>query len=378
MIIKTMGVVKYDKLDEIIIYILFLGYVVDLGGQLGIRAVLVYPSLIYLLFRSIYNFRDKFNNIFFLFILLVFYPGIVAIIGFFHGANFKLLNSQWGATIQMFILFIALKRISGKKLLNILVNVLFIAQLFSLILYLSILLHVPLSRYILGYLGAKFNGGYFGYLLVGNTTTPIIYFKSTLLGTFTSIFFFSKKKYIKSGISFISLFVGLTKAGIFFSVIGLLAIFFIRSKKLDYLFLLLFFIIVFYGASNYISLFSHLQGSHTLSVRIEQYNWFKNWIYNEPLQFIFGKGLGTSISLPYGKVYNIELAYLDLIRKYGVLYFIIILGIFFKIIIKIIPQDLGVGIGLILTSFAVGTNPLLVTSIFFILVYSISKISYET
>tara|TARA_B110000914_G_scaffold148985_1_gene130582 strand:+ start:194 stop:472 length:279 start_codon:yes stop_codon:yes gene_type:complete len=90
-------------------------------------------------------------------------------------------------------------------------------------------------------------------------------------------------------------------------------------------------------------------------------------------------GLGRSINIPnYGIATAIELEHLDVIRKYGVLWFIAILYSIFSIVRKsFYNKDFGITIAYIMTFIAVGTNPVFITSLFFMLSLILYKLNYD-
>lgn len=379
MLYKKSFFINYSSLDKLSRYGMFLGFCFDLSGHLGLRMLLSFPCFLYLLFRNLYTFKDNLY-IFGLIFLLGIFPFFQLLKGFVLYKPNEFVVSQFMSTFQMIFLYISLKNVNGKILLNEFVNSLFIVQICVLVLFFGGLLGNPILTNIINFLGAPFEGGYFGFLLVDGYTVPQIYFKSTLFYIFPAIYFFSDKKYIKSLISLITLVLALSKAGSVLALFGIFILIIRRKKIYDFFFLLIFILLLGFFGESYLNNYLELKDSYTLYVRDMQIRWFQNWIFTEPLDFIFGMGLGTNVNIPgFGIASALELDHLDTIRKYGFLWFFIIIIILFKIIIKSfsLKNHFGITIAFIMTFIGVGTNPLFLTSLFFIITYIIYKLNHE-
>lgn len=365
-------------LDKIVLYALVFGLCFDLSGHFGIRSVFVFPSAFYLLVRNFKDFKDN-NKFFFLIFLFIIFP----ILGFFRTFLTSIPNefvtSQLMATLQIPFLYICLKKTSGKVLLKVFVNSLFALQVIGIILFFGGLIGNTFITNIIHLLGSPFDGSYFGFLRIGNFTLPQIYFKSTLFFVFTAVYFFSKKNYIKSLISISVLILSVSKAGAVLAFFGILILIVKRRKIKDLLFITIGFLLMLYFGDSYYQNYMELSDSYTLKVRVLQWSWFKLWIVENPFDFLLGMGLGRSINIPnYGIATAIELEHLDVIRKYGVLWFIAILYSIFSIVRKsFYNKDFGITIAYIMTFIAVGTNPVFITSLFFMLSLILYKLNYD-
>lgn len=371
--------VNYSSLDKIARYGLLLGFCFDLSGHLGLRMLFSLPCILYLLLRNLYTFKD---NLFFfgLIFLLVIFPFFQLLRGYALYEPNEFVVSQFMSTFQMIFIYISLKNVDGKILLNEFVNSLFIVQICVLVLFIGGFLGNPILTNLIHFLGTPFDGGYFGFLLVDGYTVPQIYFKSTLFYIFPAIYFFSVKKYIKSLISLITLVLALSKAGSVLALFGIFILIIRRKKIYDFFFLLIFILLLAFFGESYLNNYLELKDSYTLYVRDMQIRWFQNWIFTEPLDFIFGMGLGSNVNIPgFGIASALELDHLDTIRKYGFLWFGIIIIIILKIIIKSfsLKNHFGITIAFIMTFIGVGTNPVFLTSLFFIITFIIYKLNYE-
>jgi hypothetical protein len=280
----------------------------------------------------------------------------------------------------MIFIYICLKSTDGRTLLKEFVNCIFIVQITALILFFGGLLGNPFLTKIIHQLGAPFNGGYFGFLLVDGYTVPQLYFRATLFYIFPSIYYFSEKKYLKSLISIAILILALSKAGTVLSMLGILMLIIKRKKIYDVFFVLIIIILIVSFGESYLNNYLELKDSYTAQVRTLQIDWFKNWVLDSPLSFVFGMGLGTDVFVPkYGMASALELDHLDTIRKYGVLWFLIVVFLILKITLRSFFKkgNFGITIAYFFTFLGVGTNPVFLTSLFFILTLIIYKLNYE-
>ena len=363
-----------EYIDFLAIHFLFLGYLIDLSGKMGFRFFLVYPSLIYLLLRSIKKNINSNHLIFIVFICFV-YPFILSIFSFLYFDKYDLIISQLMATVQMIFIFLAIKDFSPLKLLHYFLDSIVIIQIFSIFVFIGCLLNISYFLNLIDFLGKPFNGGYFGFLRVGDFALPQLYFKSTLIFVFPAIYFFSLKKYLKSFLSLTTLFLALSKSGSLLALFGILLIIFNRKKASDLIFIIIAFFVILYLGETYLDNYINLNESYTAEVRRSQYSWFIDFIIHQPFKFLFGSGFGNSIIINNSEVVALELDHIDTIRKYGIIWtFILFSPLFFKLLnYKNDNTNKGIGISYVLTFIAVGTNPLLLTSIFFILSFIVYR-----
>jgi hypothetical protein len=366
-------------LDKIARNAMLLGLCFDLSGHLGLRTLLAYPSFLYLFLRNIFNYKDT-SRFFFLIFIFGIVPLVQLIRTYIVYTPNDFIISQFMSTFQMIFIYICLKSTDGRTLLKEFVNCIFIVQITALILFFGGLLGNPFLTKIIHQLGAPFNGGYFGFLLVDGYTVPQLYFRATLFYIFPSIYYFSEKKYLKSLISIAILILALSKAGTVLSMLGILMLIIKRKKIYDVFFVLIIIILIVSFGESYLNNYLELKDSYTAQVRTLQIDWFKNWVLDSPLSFVFGMGLGTDVFVPkYGMASALELDHLDTIRKYGVLWFLIVVFLILKITLRSFFKkgNFGITIAYFFTFLGVGTNPVFLTSLFFILTLIIYKLNYE-
>lgn len=373
---NSTGIYKSDHniLNTLAVYLLFLGYLIDLSGKMGLRFFFVYPSLFFLIVKSFSNNINS-RHFFFVIFLLLGYPFLLTVFSFFFYDNYDLITSQFMSTFQMIFIFLAIKDFNPKKLLDILLYSILYVQMFSFFVFVGCFLNIPLFINLIDLMGRPFDGGYFGFLRVGDFALPQLYFKSTLIFVFPAIYFFSLKKYWKSFLSITTLFLALSKSGSILALCGILYFIINRRKSSDLIFIIIAIILLIYFGESYLDNYINLNESYTADVRRGQYNWFIKYIIENPIKFLFGSGFGNSVYINNEEVVALELDHIDTIRKYGVLWLLILFSpIFLKIFqnFKDIEHK-GLGISYLLTFIAVGTNPLLLTSVFFILSYIVFR-----
>tara|TARA_B100001094_G_C18196294_1_gene811433 strand:- start:5167 stop:5988 length:822 start_codon:yes stop_codon:yes gene_type:complete len=208
---------------------------------------------------------------------------------------------------------------------------------------------------------------------------PKIYFQFTLFLPAAYIYFLFKKNYVKSLIILISIILSLSRGAIFIALIFSL-LFFLRNKNFKDLIKNIFLIILFACIMLYLinifvpNIFIHffnLQNisEFSVSTRIDQIKIIMDLFLDNIFIFLFGMGSGTPIYLNFiaEYVYAIEIAPLDIIRKYGLIFFAFIFILMFRIIKNSSIINTYILLSLV---FATLTNPILTAPIF-ILIFSL-------
>lgn len=371
---------KLDRIDNTLRVLMLIGFFVDVGGQLGVRTLLAFPALVYLFFRF-KGSVSEYKKIAIILIFFVLWPALQILNGSFNNGDLYIAISQFFATAQFVVIYIALANTTGKILLKEILSVLFVMQIVSLVLYFGAILKIPIFTTIIMTIGKHYDGGYFGFLLVGDKTLPQAYFKTTLFFIFSSIYFFGNKNYMKSLLSICALFFALSKAGTILSIIGVVLLIMLENKKIiGFILILIIILLAITLGDQYFSQYTELRTMDTTYVRQQQIDWFYQWIYTNPFNFIFGNGLGTPLFISNnGIAYAIELDHIDIIRKYGLIWSLFILFFILAITIKVflVKRKLTIPIAFLLLFFGLGTNPLILTSVFFIFSLCIYKIAFE-
>ena len=209
---------------------------------------------------------------------------------------------------------------------------------------------------------------------------PKIYFHFTLFLPSAFAYFLYEKNYLKTILLSIAIILSISRGAIITTAL-ILFIYLFQFKSLKGLIqkLILFFII-FQILSVIINLFVpsillhffelNNNSNFTVSTRLSQINLVFAAFSDNIYYFFFGMGSGTPIYSPFlnSFMYNIEIAPLEILRKYGIFFFMLTFGFIFKIIAqnqKSNQRDTMILISLLLATFS---NPIL-TSPLFILIY---------
>jgi Ca2+/Na+ antiporter len=104
----------------------------------------------------------------------------------------------------------------------------------------------------------------------------------------------------------------------------------------------------------------------TVATRIDQINMISDVFSDNIINFLFGMGSGTPIYSNFHgmNIYNIEIAPLEFIRKYGVIFFAIIFSLMFKIILQNFKIDKSKSYLLIALFLCTFSNPILTAPLF--------------
>ena len=238
--------------------------------------------------------------------------------------------------------------------------------------------------------------GYFGSMRVGDLTVPVFYFRSTLFLVPACVYFLFMDKVLRAGIVFLALALTWSKSGIVIALVfGLVSLVLKvssranlshRGAERDRRFSVLKFvlpIILLSGITLLILasfpgftdlIFDTAAGeSETAVVREEHYRSIMVLFERNPDYLLTGQGVGTSFfsSGESDYVRIIEIAHLDAIRKFGLPWFVGFSWLVFYSAWRLIRskdrESQGFGFALISMYIAGGTNPVLFSPLFIIL-----------
>lgn len=361
----------------------------DMGGGFGIKYFSYGISLVYLIFNP-QVYRSMSRGGFYLFAVFFVLPLLSLFIGAFRGGDLALGISQITPFIPCLITWLLIKDntdASSKCLL----------WFFNGLLYLSYLI---ILLFIVGeiFRGTSFisniysllnesSQGFFGLKQVGGFQYPGVYFKATLyiVGAFT--FFLFKREFSKVLVCITAIVFSFSKSAMVVSLLVML-LYFLSSIKINkgrvFISLHTFIVSLFIISLGFLVYFKYdiffdnffdtinaaLTGNAGTSlVRIGHFKSIVNLFKENPSFFFFGQGLGTGFySLgEQAIVSNIELDHLESIRKYGAIWFVILVVTILYLIDRLIKDNSRV-LALILTVYFIvlGTNPLLINPLFFI------------
>jgi hypothetical protein len=226
--------------------------------------------------------------------------------------------------------------------------------------------------------------GKFGRRGLGPIIWYAIYFKATLFFVPAFVYYLYRQKFVLSTILFVALTLSVSKSGIL--LCGLFTGWFILtngSPRLQAGALGMVGVLVATGlyvvdievTMAYANYFVQtITGeAETSQVRIGQLRSFVDLMGEHPTYLLWGQGVGTEF-YSVGKeefTYNIELAHIDTIRQFGLLWFIAFSLCVAYVALRLIRREErvnnGLGYAMVSIFAAAGTNPLLISPLFMML-----------
>ncbi|MEY8246642.1 hypothetical protein AAK873_13625 [Heminiphilus faecis] len=386
-------ILKY-KIVDIAVVLMFFATVIDLGGGLGIK----YASYTFALFVILLKRRFPFNKSLISFgILFIICPILSFIWGICNNAELNSAIIQITPFIPAFFLLLLLDKNNINIALYVFNNSLLIIAILTIAIYLLLIVNPSLIELISGFM-INHNMGFFGNKDIEGSYFPNVYFKSVLFLNFAFIIFYSKKQYYKSLIIFVGILLSFSKSATIGAIICWILLeinifhrknnhLYIKPQKMKLIMIILscsIFLIVSYWHEldvfyNYFV--NALTGkSATTIVRIKHFESVIQLFSDNPRFIITGQGLGTRFyTSGFGRLAdNIEIDHINTIRKFGFIwstffYYIIIWEILILQKSKL-KQYKTLCIAFFSTFILVGTNPLLISPLFLMLMVLVYKI----
>jgi hypothetical protein len=238
--------------------------------------------------------------------------------------------------------------------------------------------------------------GYFGSEVLGDLTVPVLYFRSTLFLVPACVYFLFVGKVWRAGIIFLALGLTWSKSGMFIVLVFGVVSLALKLTSRNVLFqnrtssaprstmrrvvlpVVLLSAIAVFMLSSFPGFFDLILDtaageSDTAQIRIGHYHSIMDLFAHNPGYLLIGQGAGTSFfSSGEGKyVRIIEIAHLDTIRKFGLPWFLAFSSLVFYSSWRLIRtnemETRGTGLALVSMYIAGGTNPVLLSPLFIIL-----------
>lgn len=372
------GTVALSRGPEILISIAFAVLAIDMGGQIGLRNIVLPTCLLLLVVRGISLPR---KNIILFFFLFVVYPAFLLMLGIARDSDVGLAFSQYQSTLLAFVLWVVLSSYSHLPLEKILFRALAFTALLAIVLAILLILSFPGVEEWIAYLHDK-SAGYFGVFSVAGVEIVNIYFKSTLFFVPAALYFLLMRRFVLYFICLLGLVVAVSKTGVFFVVfIGVICLVKMGGALSKFSLISVFALVVAVVFSTPIAelFFEVVEGrSETVDVRVRHLGSVLNLFSESLLSFLFGSGLGVGFYSEGAGEYitNFEIDHLNTIRKYGLLWFFVFFCMVFRMSYKCIcshvVDDRVVGFCLLICFVVAGTNPVLLSPIFFSLLVVVS------
>ncbi|HDI7948228.1 TPA: O100 family O-antigen polymerase [Escherichia coli] len=350
---------------------------IDMGGELGIRNVSFLLLVLLIAYYIVTCKKIKFRLPYVLLIILFLgYPVASLFIGMSNNFDADTGISQISIFVFAFLYF--LKRIieedNNLPLMPIQYfnNAMLIISLFYVLMLISYQFFPSIFNSIALYIHDR-GAGFAGVRTENGVGFANIYLKSSLFLIFTYCCFL-KRNTIKAAIIILATVITTSKALLLTEV--LLLVTKLKGRLISvvvFVSALLLFIAIYFDeimvVFNYMN--ETLQGnSETYLVRVHHFEDLVALFLENPINFLFGFGAGSSFfSSYYGKyIFNIELDHLNAIRKFGLIWFLSFMWlVFFNIIQLVRLKRNELALGLFLSFVLAGTNPVLLSPIFFIL-----------
>jgi hypothetical protein len=370
---------------KIALGLLIFANIFDMGGAIGIKYI-SFLLIIPLCFYCLQKFKIKHTILLLGLFVFIFWPIFSVLVGLINNGDISLALSQITPFFCGLIFFIVLTEINNKKYpLRLIYNGLIVLSVITILAFFLLELCPELkTTSIFNILFPHPQNGYFGFRPFGNIRVPNIYFRATLFMVPAFIYFLFNREFIKSIILFTGLLVSFSKAGILIALLFLI-IFIAWNHSIQKYKKCLFFLLIILLLSilNYtIPLFGNeiinvISGKHeTIAIRSEHLKSVIALFENHPSYFIIGQGTGTQFfsTAVNREISNIEIDHVNAIRKFGLIWFLIICSIIYYISYRLITNKdrelKAVGFALIGLFLAVGTNPVFINPLFFMILFA--------
>jgi hypothetical protein len=372
-----------SKIINLATYFFVICNVLDYSGKIGVKYISFF-ILFLSLFTVIKKIKVNRSEIIFISTLLFFFVMSVLITLINDGDVLKAISYNFFIPTIILYLFLV-KNIDKNKVLDFIMNFLFYCSL--MIIMGNVFSNLYPVNSIINFLKffAMNYDSYEGLRSSSMNIMPKIYFHFTLFLPSVLIYFLFSEKYLKSIFLITAIFLSLSRGAIsislFFVVLYFLKIQNFKQliKKASILLILISLIIILIELfiPNIILHFFNIENTSEFSVstRINQIIDVSNVFQDNFLSFIFGMGSGTPIYSKFlgQNIYNIEIAPLELLRKYGVIFVILIFGILFRIIIQNFNNNRRISFLLSSLLFATFTNPIITAPIFILIFFLCSN-----
>ncbi|MFK7847037.1 MAG: O-antigen ligase family protein [Rhodothermales bacterium] len=384
------------KAFKAVVFFMLFANVYDMGGVFGIKYLSYLAGIGYLL----YNYkplRVRIEELWVVFLLFALIPTWALFKGMSSGGSIGEASSQVTPFLPGILFMFILSRGGYDLAVRYFFNIL-TALSITVIAMFSLLMIAPFSA-ISQTLLAIFQDpghGYFGARGLAGIRIPHVYFKATLFFVAGFTYFLFKGNRPRAFLFFATLVLAFSKAGILLCLVFLLVFVLFEARPKMKWAVVVFTGLLIYGMNTwgnakviggYVETISNaVQGKAlTTRIRIGHWNSFKDLMADHPDYLIWGQGVGTSYFSDGRKrhVYNIELDHVDAVRQFGLLWLIAFSLIVGYIALRLIrcrdPNKRAMGMAFVSIYLAAGTNPVLITPLFMMLLAALyTKMKHDT
>jgi hypothetical protein len=366
---------RSERLGSALMLALATALCIDMGGEYGIRNVVVTIASPMLMWLHARRLRIGLR-VLFPFVMLIIWPLFSFAIGLANGADERLALSQLQSTVLGFVLVLIVGTTEPNRTARLLTIALRITAVAAISLAVGLFFDFPLAAATTAFLDDS-GGGYFGKRSVTEFDfAPNIYFKSSIFYAWAFTYTLLLNQHRSALLLLFAMIAATSKA----SLLAALLITLIRTTALASIRTFLFAALATAAAVSLVMalsldvLFVEIvkMESNTVDVRMLHLRSLLSYWAAHPLNIFFGFGLGTEFfSLGEGAlVSNIELDHLNCIRKYGLFWS---LAFFAWTLVSawsaIRSNDLqrrATGWALLVVFIVAGTNPVLISPLFFL------------
>jgi len=363
------------RLDEIlgrgIVLLLWIANIYDMGGGFGVKYLSFAVALLYLIlhFKSFPMDRST-SHIFICLFLL--WPVLSLLLGVLSEADTALAINQITPFLAAVVFFLVIQSTSPGYAISIFFGTMYSLAIVVIVMYALMWFGHPAANYVLSIFSSDVHG-YIGFRPFGDVFLPNVYFKATLFFVPTYIYFLYSAKLIKALVVLLALVLAFSKAGFAICILFTICYLFLHKTKFYFkVAIVLAFLLMAPGFLNYGEFIDELKlsltgQSETSQVRIGYIEPLKVLFGEAPWTLLIGQGAGALFYAQNmgGFVANIEVDYLNAIRKFGLPWFLVfatfILSLSRKLFISKLSEGRVIGLSLLAIFIAAGTNPVLIS-----------------
>lgn len=398
--LNSEGEANSSRVQAYVLLMLFLSNIFDTGGALGIK----YTSFAIACLCAVWARQTRrltSSEIIFGLIFFVLWPSWALLNGIVRGADTELAVSHVTPFLFVIVTASLLPGIDRRLPIRI-----FVWSMFSLAIVVTVLFSLqylwpenPVSSPVLQYLADQgYRFGFFGTRPGWESSVPNVYFGATLFLVPTCIYFLFQRRFVASAIVLVGLTLSFSKAGLLI-VLGFLLFFLIqevvlartgissrapdlRKKALlvraGPAVLLVGVLVLALSAFPEFAqdLSDSLRGeSDTTAIRLNYATFVLHLFSDNPQYLLWGQGAGISGLAPGDSIeaHN-ELDHLNTVRKFGVPWFLVFTWFVFRVVVRLTrsreAELRAFGVSLFGIYLAAGTNPVLTSPLFMMLLIS--------
>lgn len=373
-----------ERLFKAVIYFMLFANVFDMGGDFGIKYLSYLVGIAYLVYDYA-SMRLRMEEVFVAIALFVLTPAWALFRGMSSGGSLGEASSQITPFLPGVLLLFLLARGGYDYAIRHVFNLLTALACTAIVIFClwAIAPFSGISQFLLSIFQDS-GHGHFGARGIAGIRIPYVYFKATLFFVAGFTYFLFRGQRLRALLFFVTLILTFSKAGILLCVLFLFAYILFEARASTKWAAIAFSCLAAYGLSTwseaklvggYIDTITNaVQGKAlTTQIRIGHWNSFIDLITDRPDYLIYGQGVGTSYYSDGRSrhVYNTELDHVDAVRQFGLLWFIAFSLIVGYIALRFIrtrnTENRALGMSFVSIYLAAGTNPVLITPLFMML-----------